>query len=68
MESLTISRKYQVVIPKPVREALHLTPGQKVQVIAHDNLIELIPERGMREMRGFLKGMDTDVPREEHRV
>lgn len=68
MESLTISPKYQVVIPKAIREALHLTPGQKVQVIAYDNRIELIPERGMREMKGFLKGIDTDVPREEDRV
>ena len=68
MESLTISPKYQVVIPKAIRKALHLAPGQKVQVIAYDNRIELIPERGMREMRGFLKGIDTDVPREEDRV
>lgn len=68
MESLTISPKYQVVIPKAIREALHLTPGQKVQVIAYDDRIELIPEREMREMKGFLKGIDTDVPREEDRV
>lgn len=68
MESLTISPKYQVVIPKAIREALHLTPGQKVQVIAYDDRIELIPEREMREMKGFLKGIDTDVTREEDRV
>ena len=68
MASLTISPKYQVVLPKAVREALNLSPGQKVQVITYDNRIELIPERDMRAMRGFLKGIDTEVWREEDRV
>lgn len=68
METLTISPKYQVVIPKKIREALRLSPGQKVQVIAYENRIELIPEQPMRRMRGFLKGIDTEVPREEDRV
>lgn len=67
METLTISPKYQVVIPKKIREALRLSPGQKVQVIAYENRIELIPEQPMRHMRGFLKGIDTEVPREEDR-
>jgi AbrB family looped-hinge helix DNA binding protein len=60
--------KYQVVIPKEIREALHLRPGQKVQVIAYEDRIELIPVQSMRQMKGFLKGIDTDVPREEDRV
>lgn len=68
METLTISPKYQVVIPKSVREALHLTPGQKVQVIVLDDRIELVPVQPMQRMRGFLKGIDTTVPREKDRV
>lgn len=68
MDTLTISPKYQVVIPKAIREALYLTPGQKVQIIAHDDRIELIPLRPMHQMKGFLKGIDTDVPREDDRV
>ncbi|ADC72037.1 transcriptional regulator, AbrB family [Thioalkalivibrio sp. K90mix] len=68
MDTLTISPKYQVVIPKVVREALHLRAGQKVQVIAYDGRIELIPERKMQEMRGFLAGIDPSVPREGDRV
>ena len=68
MEPLTISPKYQVVIPKAIRDAMHLAPGQKVQIIAYDNRIELIPERAMGDMRGFLKGIETDVPRDEDRV
>ncbi|MEX0731174.1 MAG: AbrB/MazE/SpoVT family DNA-binding domain-containing protein [Aquisalimonadaceae bacterium] len=68
MDTLTISPKYQVVIPKAVREALRLSPGQKIQAIAYENRIELIPVQPMRQMRGFLRGLDTDVPREEDRV
>lgn len=68
METLTISPKFQVVIPKRIRERLKLSPGEKVQAIAYDDRIELIPMRPMRTMRGFLKGIETDVPREEDRV
>ena len=68
METLTISPKFQVVIPKAIRETLKLAPGQKVQAVIYQNRIELIPVRPMRKMRGFLKGIDTDVPREADRV
>lgn len=65
MESVTVSPKYQVVIPKHARKALKLSPGQKIQVVLYENRMELIPVRPMKKMRGFLKGIDTDVPREE---
>ncbi len=68
METVTISPKFQVVIPKDIRMSLNLSPGQKVQAIAYDNRIELIPQRAMKQMRGFLKGLDTAVPREDDRV
>ena len=68
MKSVTISPKFQVVIPRKVREALHLRPGQKVQVIPYDGRIELIPERDITELRGFLKGMNTKMEREKDRV
>ena len=68
METLTISPKFQVVIPKAIRETLKLAPGQKVQAVIYQNRIELIPVRPMRKMRGFLKGIDTNVPREADRV
>ena len=67
MEQVTISPKFQVVIPKSVRESMHLQPGQKMQVIPYGNRVELIPERPIEEMRGFLKGMNTDFEREEDR-
>jgi len=68
METVTISPKFQVVIPKEIRDRLKLAPGQKVQAIAYDNRIELIPQRPMKKMRGFLKGVDTKVQREDDRA
>ena len=68
METVTISPKFQVVIPRAVRESLGIKPGQKIQVILYDNRIELVPLKPARKMRGFLKGIDTSVPRELDRV
>jgi looped-hinge helix DNA binding domain, AbrB family len=68
METVKISPKYQIVIPKKVRESLHLTPGQKVQVIPLGNRVEIIPERDISEMRGFLSGLNTSFQRESDRV
>lgn len=67
MESVRLSSKYQVVIPRRVRESLDLRPGQKVHVLPYENRIELIPVRPVAKMRGFLKGIDTTVPREADR-
>ena len=68
MNTVKLSPKYQVVIPRDVRENLHLIPGQMMQVIAYGNRIELMPSRDIREMRGFLKGIDTTVSREADRL
>jgi AbrB family looped-hinge helix DNA binding protein len=68
MQSVTVSPKYQVVIPKIIREALDLRPGQKLQVIEYAGRIELIPERDIKELRGFLKGINTEFKREKDRV
>lgn len=68
METVTISPKFQVVIPKRLRNALKLSPGQKVQMVVYDSRIEMIPLREISEMRGFLKGIDTTVEREPDRV
>ena len=68
MNAVKLSPKYQVVIPREVRESMHLIPGQMMQVIAYGNRIELMPSKDIREMRGFLKGIDTTVSREEDRL
>ena len=68
METLTISPKFQVVIPKAIRERLGLSPGQKVQAILYGDRIELIPLEPAKRLRGFLKGIDTTVVREADRA
>ncbi len=68
METVTISPKFQVVIPKAIREVLGLKPGQKVQAIVYGNRIELIPVRPAKQMRGFVRGIDTSLQREDDRV
>lgn len=66
--TVTVSPKYQVVIPEAVRSALGIKPGEKVQVLQYENRIEYIPVRPMKKMRGFLKGIDTSVKRDEERA
>ncbi|MCX5973316.1 MAG: AbrB/MazE/SpoVT family DNA-binding domain-containing protein [Coprothermobacterota bacterium] len=68
MEIVKISPKYQIVIPKRVRSLFQLRPGQNIQVMAYGDRIELIPERTLTEMRGFLKGMDASVEREVNQL
>lgn len=67
MSTVTVSSKYQVVIPKDVRDRLRIRPGQKVEAFALGGRIELVPVRPIKEMRGFLRGMDPDFEREPDR-
>jgi len=68
METVLVFPKFQVVIPRAIRESLSLRPGQRVQVILYQNRIELIPVKPIKKTRGFLKGIDTTVERETDRV
>ena len=68
MLTVTVSPKYQVVIPKRIREAMRLRPGQKLKVIDYEGRIELIPDRDISELKGFLKGINTDFKREADRL
>ncbi|MEX0781229.1 MAG: AbrB/MazE/SpoVT family DNA-binding domain-containing protein [Dehalococcoidia bacterium] len=68
METVTISSKYQVVIPVSVRRALGLEPGQKVVVLERDGRIELVPVRPMKEYRGILRGIAAHFEREDDRI
>ena len=63
-----VSSKYQVVIPAAVRAGMELRPGQKMQVLAWQGRIELIPVRPARQLRGFARGIDTTVEREQDRL
>lgn len=68
MQAVTVSPKYQVVIPQAVREAMALKPGTKLQVIQFGDRIEMIPVRSAKSLRGSLRGIDTSVPRDRDRV
>ncbi len=68
METVVVSPKFLVEIPRSARKSLNIRKGQKVQVIVYENRIELIPIRSAKEMRGFLRGIDTTVPRDHDRV
>jgi len=67
MPTLTVSPKFQVVIPKIIRESLDLCPGQKIHATLYDGRIELIPLQSMSQMRGFLPGIETTIHREDDR-
>ena len=68
MHAVILSPKFQIVIPLPVRRAMGLRAGQKMQVVEYDGRIELIPDRDIAELRGFLKGINTAFEREEDRA
>ena len=68
VEKVTISPEFQVVIPRSIRERLNLRPGQQIQVIPYEDRIEFIPLRPASELRGFLRGMPTDLVRDPDRL
>ena len=65
MSVVTLSSKYQIVVPREIRERLRLKPGQRLLIIEKNGVIHLIPQRPIREMRGFIRGLDTEGSREE---
>jgi AbrB family looped-hinge helix DNA binding protein len=68
MPTVTVSTKYQIVIPREIRESLKVKAGQKFTAIQYGDRIELVPVRSMKSMRGFAGGVDTTVPREKDRI
>ncbi len=68
MSTVTVSPKFQVVIPQAIRKLFHLTAGEKLRVMSYGDRIELIPVRPIKSMRGFLKGMDSMIDREDDRL
>ena len=68
MSTITVSSKYQIVIPSKIREALGIKPGEKLHAIEYRGRIELVPVRPTKCARGSLKGIDTEVPRESDRL
>ena len=68
METVTLSPKFQVVIPQSIRKELNLAAGEKFRVLRYGDRVEFIPVRTMQSMRGRLRGMDTNIERERDRL
>ena len=68
MKTITISSKYQVVIPKEIRETIGLHVGAKLVIRTYGSRIELVPIQPMKKLKGAFKGINTDVQREEDRI
>ena len=68
MPEVTVSPKFQVVIPKGIRDQMHIMPGQKVQMMVYKGSIVLVPLRPVAEMQGYLKGVDAEFERDEDRI
>jgi AbrB family looped-hinge helix DNA binding protein len=68
MVTVIVSPKFQIVIPKEVRERMNIQPGQTLQVVQFPGRIEFVPLQDVKSMRGFLKGIETGVKREKDRV
>lgn len=68
MLTVTVSPKFQVVIPQEIRRVLGLVPGQKLHVVAVGDQIRFVPIKPMKSMRGFVRGIDTAVKRERDRL
>lgn len=67
MDTVRISSKHQVVIPKHIRDTLTLQPGQRLGVVLVDGRIEMVPVPSIEQARGFLRGIETSVPRDDGR-
>lgn len=68
MQTATVTSKFELALPPALCEAMHIVPGQKFQVIQLGDRIELIPQQDIRQARGFLKGIDTNIDREDDRL
>ena len=68
MSTVTLSSKFQVVMPREVRERMKLKPGQKLSVLAYDGQIRLMPQLPVTAYRGMFKGIDTTIPDEPDRT
>jgi len=68
METVKVSPKYQVVIPLKARRELGIRPGQRIRVLLYQGRLEFIPLKNMKQMRGFLEGIDTAIERDPDRT
>lgn len=67
MSEVTVSPKYQIVIPRKIRESMKIRPGQKLIMVAEERSIRLLPQRSLKELREFLRGIPGEFEREPDR-
>ena len=65
MERVKVSPKFQILIPKNVRKNLHIKAGMEMQMLESGNCIQLVPLEPIENLRGFVKGIDPDIQRDE---
>jgi len=65
METVTLSSKYQLVLPRGARERLQLRPGMRITVLDKGGVIFLVPERSLRSFRGIVRGVRVKGLREK---
>ena len=65
MNTVTVSPKYQVVIPEKIRQAMGIKPGQKFEVMEYEGCLEFVPVKSLKSLRGSLKGLDAKAIREK---
>jgi len=68
MNSVRVSPKYQIVIPREIRESMNIKPGETMQVFELEGRIEVVPVRSVRSLRGRYKGIDTSLDRDGDRI
>ncbi len=68
MNTVTVSSKFQVVIPKEIRDDIGLKVGTMMEVITYGTRIEFIPIQPMKNLKGLFKDLNTDIDREEDRL
>jgi AbrB family looped-hinge helix DNA binding protein len=68
MPAVTVSPKFQVVIPKEIREAMKIVPGQKINMMIYRGNVILVPVLPMEDVLGFAKGIDTTIERDDDRI
>ncbi len=68
MKTSIVSSKFQIAIPKQIRESVNLIPGTRVEIIPWKGRIEIIPLQSIQNLQGFLEGIDTKIKREDREL
>jgi AbrB family looped-hinge helix DNA binding protein len=68
MNTVTLSKEYQLIFPEEIRETMGLKAGTSFEVFSYNNRIELIPIKSIKHLKGIFKGIDTNIIRDNDRI